>query len=646
MANPLTNLQLDSAGNLKVNIAASGAGSVEDWGGTEVSPATADAPTGTESAPVVRSIDFKSSQTVVNGSVPSGTINSPWQDSQKTGAIYAETTAVVSIPAPALVQYNSGSTSVAFTSNVTKGNLLFYAGYNFNYAPSDSQGNTWYRIDGGSYYNPETYYAIASTTGACTVSSGDGSFSFIIAEFSGVNTLDVYAFNSNSGGDAVSSGNTTTTTYPIELVLNVFVTTNTFTESAGDNATEITSLGSDPEMYLSYSTTTQTGVQSANGSQSEAGSWDAFCIAFYSSANAVTNTSLGLQETDDTSNSQMISTFASAPITGASIPFTAQGTISKRYYCTFFTTPTTVSVEQTLTSSSEIPELLDLSGNQKFIFGSQFQSGTTWSSSTPGSSTQTLIDSSGVPCIVVQLNQSTGTFSAGAVIFEGTRDGQNWETIPPDIMFDPKTLTAAANPYTLVTNTNQSFLIQTTGYVTIRLRLSTAITGTGTVTPYINTTAYDPLPLDSGIYSETSPALANGQAAAIQLDNAGGLRVASPTAFHSAQATSSGSTAIWTPATGKKFRLQQFRIQVTGDATISAGGVVTIELLDGSTDLNLTHDVFVPATAFSLGDDFDSGWVDLGAGLQSATANNVLNVSLSTALSAGNVRVIAGGIEE
>jgi hypothetical protein len=124
-------------------------------------------------------------------------------------------------------------------------------------------------------------------------------------------------------------------------------------------------------------------------------------------------------------------------------------------------------------------------------------------------------------------------------------------------------------------------------------------------------------------------------------------QVRTPNIFKTAQATSSGNTALWTPTSGKKFRLMRFMVQVTGNALTSGGAVITVSFQDSTTAMNIAMDVFVPgSTAFSNGDDFVSPWVDLGNGFLSAAANNVLNVNLSAALSPGNVRVTCCGTEE
>ena len=124
-------------------------------------------------------------------------------------------------------------------------------------------------------------------------------------------------------------------------------------------------------------------------------------------------------------------------------------------------------------------------------------------------------------------------------------------------------------------------------------------------------------------------------------------RQRTPVIFKSVQANAAGNTALWTPAAGTKFRLMRYRVEVTGNATLAAGAVLTIKLLDAAADTNQTSDSFVPGAAVSTqGCQYQSGWIDLGNGLLSAAANNVLNVNLSAALTAGNVRVDAIGTEE
>ena len=128
-------------------------------------------------------------------------------------------------------------------------------------------------------------------------------------------------------------------------------------------------------------------------------------------------------------------------------------------------------------------------------------------------------------------------------------------------------------------------------------------------------------------------------------DSWDGLRT--PNKFFTVATAANGNTALWTPAAGKKFRLMRYRIDVTGNAAAAAAAVKTISLFDGAAGATgQAVSVFVPGAALAGAALYTSGWIDLGNGYLSAAANNVLNVNLSTALTAGVVRVIACGTEE
>jgi hypothetical protein len=127
---------------------------------------------------------------------------------------------------------------------------------------------------------------------------------------------------------------------------------------------------------------------------------------------------------------------------------------------------------------------------------------------------------------------------------------------------------------------------------------------------------------------------------------------AEPYVFKTVQAAGLGDNALWTPAAGKKFRLMRLYVMVPTNCTIAARGVLVIKLRDGTTDTGVAMDVWLGQTApVETASNIppqalDSGWIDLGIGILSAAANNVLNVNLSAALAAGNVRVMCAGTEE
>ena len=121
-----------------------------------------------------------------------------------------------------------------------------------------------------------------------------------------------------------------------------------------------------------------------------------------------------------------------------------------------------------------------------------------------------------------------------------------------------------------------------------------------------------------------------------------------PAIFKSAVATASGNTAVWTPTTGKKFRLMRFMLVLTDEAARAVAGDITVKFQDATTDTGISLPVYVPATAIGspIGEAWTSGWIDLGNGIASAAANNVLNINLSAALTAGTFGVLVAGTEE
>lgn len=110
--------------------------------------------------------------------------------------------------------------------------------------------------------------------------------------------------------------------------------------------------------------------------------------------------------------------------------------------------------------------------------------------------------------------------------------------------------------------------------------------------------------------------------------------------FKSVVATAAGDTAVWTPASGKKFRLMGYAVSVCG--TLAVLGVEVIQLRDSATVI-ARHAAAVGATVLG---DTQFGQVYNGNGQLSALVNNVLNVNLGTAMTAGGVYVNAWGTEE
>ncbi len=135
--------------------------------------------------------------------------------------------------------------------------------------------------------------------------------------------------------------------------------------------------------------------------------------------------------------------------------------------------------------------------------------------------------------------------------------------------------------------------------------------------------------------------------------NTGGLvALRTPNVFKtvSVAATATGNTAVWTPTSGKKFRLMKFQITAQGLAA-TATGVVTVSFQDSASGITFgTYDIDVPATASLVSGitQVSGGLVDMGNGFVSAAANNVLNFNISAAGAGtvGTYRVNVMGNEE
>jgi hypothetical protein len=149
-----------------------------------------------------------------------------------------------------------------------------------------------------------------------------------------------------------------------------------------------------------------------------------------------------------------------------------------------FNTTTSAPANGTVTALQS-----DLASNLLTFPGVQFATGAAWTSATAvntlqySNGTTTIGQYAGAQAILIQLDQTT-TLTGGAVTFQGTYDGINWVNIPVGQILSPNTLQPLSNPYTFVASTNQPFLILLSGYVHVRLNLTTVITGTGSVTPY------------------------------------------------------------------------------------------------------------------------------------------------------------------
>lgn len=126
----------------------------------------------------------------------------------------------------------------------------------------------------------------------------------------------------------------------------------------------------------------------------------------------------------------------------------------------------------------------DQAGNTRMFPGVALATLSAWNNGTSLNATQTIFLNSGCEAVLVQLTQ-TSTLTAGAVTFEVTYDGTNWSTIPANNVLDPTSTTFAqiSLPYTVQASTNKQFLLNMNGAQGLRAKLSTQITGSGSVTP-------------------------------------------------------------------------------------------------------------------------------------------------------------------
>jgi hypothetical protein len=249
-----------------------------------------------------------------------------------------------------------------------------------------------------------------------------------------------------------------------------------------------------------------------------------------------------------------------------------------------------------------------------------------WTNTTSINSVANLLTSGGFEACAISINQ-TSTLTDGVVVFEGTYDGLHWQAVPSGQLLDPNTFTVLPSTYTLQANTNFLALLVTGSFQQTRIRLSTVISGTGSVTIYTTLLSHNPVNTGGVVTVTNFPT--------------------QPNVFKTGQFTASGNTALWTPVSGKSFRLLRYQVEVSSNASQVNGGVFTVSFQDQTSTTSFAHDVYVPSASLKLFASYNSGWIDLGStGYLSANPNNVLNVNLSAGLNSGVVRVTACGIEQ
>lgn len=355
---------------------------------------------------------------------------------------------------------------------------------------------------------------------------------------------------------------------------------------------------------------------------------------------------------------------------------------------------TTQSIANTIKAASTAAVATDTAlvvalspNNTPSVLGAFGAEGTAaWTSGTAVNSAVT-VNCQGMSTVTVVLNQGS-TLTGGVVTFE-VSDSTAFTNAYGIIVNEPNNqVNNGVLTYTFVASTNQPFNVNVAGFSSFRVRLSTVISGTGTVNVGVQAIAAPTTPYSNvgivniaNIRSTASVAfLADNQANNNYLASSngtndplaiadwqyGGLfsgtanatlqgwsKARTPTIFKTASvsATASGNTAVWTPGSGNKFRLLGFVITAQG-LSATAAGVLTVSLQDGTSGITFgTFDVDIPATAGLITgvSNISASWIPMGAfGILSAAANNVLNFNVSATLTGatGTFRINACGTEE
>jgi hypothetical protein len=204
---------------------------------------------------------------------------------------------------------------------------------------------------------------------------------------------------------------------------------------------------------------------------------------------------------------------------------------------------------------------------------------------------------------------------------------------------------AAALPVAIASN-QSTVRIDPTGTTTQPVSGNVGVTGT----PNVNlsqvggtSVAVGP-PTDGSVASTSSIPVVNYNKL---LNGATWDNARTPNIFKTGTATANGNTTLWTPASGKKFRLMGIVVvAVTGQSTQTVGGNFEITLTDSGTAIGLGWSLLVPSVALANVSDTIFPAADLKNGYLSTTANNVLQVNLSAGMVAGECRVTVYGTEE
>ena len=129
-----------------------------------------------------------------------------------------------------------------------------------------------------------------------------------------------------------------------------------------------------------------------------------------------------------------------------------------------------------------------------------------------------------------------------------------------------------------------------------------------------------------------------GPLALTNIANGNWEQLRTPSTFKTGSANLINSTALWTPAGGKKFRIMGFNVLIPSTAT--AAGGITVTLKDAAATV---FTLFIMGTTTQA---VNYQTTLAGNGYLSSAADNVLNIDNTAAFTAGSVTVNVWGTEE
>jgi len=268
-------------------------------------------------------------------------------------------------------------------------------------------------------------------------------------------------------------------------------------------------------------------------------------------------------------------------------------------------------------------------------YGTNATTDATWTSATSINTAVTLVSNiEGYSSIAITLNQ-TGTLTAGALTFEISNDNTNWYPVEG---VDPNTGVIIPSTYTLtIAYVIYLFTVPTPYF---RVRLSTAIVGSGTLIvghnvkslPQIHNIAGTISGSFGAVANQSAPAPANGATVPLQSDFVGSLfikpfrRSQTVTQSTTISASTSPTTILAAQAAGIFADLTQLTISVVPGATTDTAFTATLS--DGTKSTIYSLDTGALATAVGVPTPLVISWP---AAKPATTAATVWTLTLSSA---------------